>query len=146
MKHRGNLCAVMTGRQGNRHMHIFWGDSVRNMKVDGGAIELFPAGTLVGYRIKNGQHGRSFLFRVFTQTNSDFGSMAALQKVPGVMPTVSILIDRMSDIQRNRLMKVFLFLKHKGLDPATMRDRFYYRSATLIHAKQFNIHDIGALL
>lgn len=146
MRGEKHLCAVMTGHQGDKYMHIFFGQPVGTKTTNHGSIELFCANTLVGYRIKNGPHGRSFLFRVVAQKKSESSATGPLQKVPGVMPAVSVLIDRMSDTQRNRLVKVILYLRKKGIPPESMSDRFYFRAATLIQAKQFNIHDIESIL
>jgi hypothetical protein len=86
-----------------------------------GRIALFGPGQLVAYRLQHRRHSRLFVFRTLDVADR----LAA--RVPGVRPSVQLLLELRSNGRVRLARKLFAYLAKKGPNPSGLSNAFYAR-------------------
>ncbi len=94
-----------------------------------GPIAIFEPDQLVAYLIDTVVGARVFIFRTLATRDP------AAPTVPGVFPSVSLLVATRSRGRAAHLRNLFLYFEKVKLDPASLSDEFYLRVAGVLGGK-----------
>jgi len=103
---------------------IFFGTPKAVVQGELGNIALFDAGYLVGYEIIRGRTRRAFLFRTLAGNGSE--------KVPGVYPSVRLLVMARSRELSRKLIRSIGFLKRENITVDALPDLFFSRLQVIL--------------
>jgi len=88
---------------------------------------VFPDGEFVGYRIMNGNREHGFLFKT--------GQWNSRQKVPGVSPAVSLMVDAKSRYRTEKLQELLHMIAFYEIEIITVPGHFFLRFNTLLEGR-----------
>lgn len=88
---------------------------------------VFPDGEFVGYRIINGNREHGFLFKA--------GQWNGRQKVPGVSPAVSLMVDAKSRYRSEKLQEMLHMISWYEIEMTRVPDHFFLRFNTLLEGR-----------
>ena len=106
---------------------LFYGKPVRIVEGESTRKAVFPDGEFVGYRIMNGHREHGFLFKT--------GQCNGRQKVPGVSPAVSLVVDAKSRYRTEKLQELLHMVTSNEIEIATVSDHFFSRFNTLLEGR-----------
>ena len=106
---------------------LFYGKPERIVEEERTQKALFPDGEFVGYRIINGYREHGFLFKT--------GQWNGLQKVPGVSPAVSLIVDAKSRYRSEKLQELLHMIASYEIEIASVPDHFFLRFNMLLEGR-----------
>jgi len=106
---------------------LFYGKPVRIVEGESTRKAVFPDGEFVGYRIMNGYREHGFLFKT--------GQWNGRQKVPGVSPAVSLMVDAKSRHRSEKLQELLHMIAWYEIEITTVPDHFFMRFNTFLEGR-----------
>lgn len=106
---------------------LFYGKPERIVEGERAQKALFPDGEFVGYRIINSNREHGFLFKT--------GQWNGRQKVPGVSPAVSLMVDAKSQYRTEKLQELLHMIASNEIEIATVSDHFFLLFNTLLEGR-----------
>lgn len=130
--------AVLLRDHGGVQCSLFHGTPV-SVAADGPYRNaLFPDAAYVGYRITNGKREHAFLFR----TNPKHGA----QVVPGVSPSVMLLVDAKSRYRSAKLQEMLQVITESGLSISEVPDHVFLRFNTVLEGSHCSTQSMKTLV
>ena len=117
---------------------VFFGSPVSTIQGQQGDIALFSSGTLVGYMTVQHRKTRAYLFR----TGEENGS----EKVAGVYPSVTLLVEARSRGNVRKLFRLVHYLRRKKVPLQELPDMFFCRVHALLASRNMSNQEINALV
>jgi hypothetical protein len=111
------------------HCELVHGDPAALLAGQLGPVALFPPGEIVAYVIHTSRPNRLFLFRTLERDG------AGQTAIPGVHPTVRLLIALDSARVIRRCRRFFRLLARRGQAASRLSDGFYLRLERALRAR-----------
>lgn len=120
------------------HAYIRLGNAVRKKAGTKGEIALFEDGQIVVYIVVKQSGQRSFLFQTDTKNGTE--------TIPGVYPSVNLLIETRSKGRTQRLMNYLTEMEKKNINVNGLREGFFLRLHVLLEERNVPAANFKELL
>ncbi|ASQ90960.1 hypothetical protein CHL67_08555 [Prosthecochloris sp. GSB1] len=106
---------------------LFYGKPERIVEGECTRKAVFPDGEFVGYRIMSGNREHGFLFKT--------GQWNGRQRVPGVSPAVTLMVDAKSGYRSQKLLEMLHMIACYEIEITRVPDHFFLRFNTLLEGR-----------
>ncbi|MGH8672628.1 MAG: hypothetical protein ACREUA_11460 [Burkholderiales bacterium] len=130
----GQRIAAATFRSRYCAARILYGAPASSRTADAGCVVLFPVSALLCYSLA-ARRLNAYLVRGLGEV-----------KIPGIEPSVNLLVHAVGGVQVRRLARTLHWLKANGYQPEAFDDSFYLRIGALLDHPGYGVRQVKGLV